>query len=268
MTRLRPLSRSRSRLLKNALTFSAAFMLCAALSNAAWADNIRVLAAGAAKAAVDRIAPEFTHQTGHTLSATFDTVGAQRDRVLNGAPAAVADVVILSHAAITQLRNAAQLAHDSAQNIGVVSVSLAVPQGAPVPDISSPEALKKALLAAPSIAYADPARGATAGTHFAKVVDTLGLSSSLQARITVLPFGVEVIKDVSHGKYALGVSQSSEILQHPGITMVGPLPAPLALSTGYAAAQTSPQAAARVLMTYLASEAALQHFRVTGFLAE
>ncbi len=264
MTRLRTATRP----LKNTFTFSAAFILCAAVSSAAWADNIRVLAAGAAKAAVERIAPEFTRQTGHTLSATFDTVGAQRDRVLNGAPAGVADVVILSNAAITQLRSAARLTQDSAQDIGVVSVSLAVPQGAPVPDISSPEALKQTLLAAPSIAYADPARGATAGTHFAKVVDKLELSQTLQARITVLPFGVEVIKDVSHGKYALGVSQSSEILQHPGITMVGPLPAPLALSTGYAAAPTSAQPAAAVLMTYLASEAALKHFRATGFLAE
>ncbi len=259
---------TRLRSIKNTLTFSAAFMLCAAVSNAARADNIRVLAAGAAKAAVERIAPEFTRQTGHTLNATFDTVGAQRDRVLNGAPGTVADVVILSHAVITQLRSAGRLNQDSARNLGVVSVSLAVPQGAPVPDISSPQALKQTLLAAPSIAYADPARGATAGTHFAKVLDTLGLSQTLQPRITVLPFGVEVIKDVSHGKYALGVSQSSEILQHPGITMVGPLPVPLALSTGYAAAQTSPQAAANVLMTYLASEVALQHFRATGFLAE
>ena len=167
MTRLRTATRP----LKNTFTFSAAFILCAAVSSAAWADNIRVLAAGAAKAAVERIAPEFTRQTGHTLSATFDTVGAQRDRVLNGAPAGVADVVILSNAAITQLRSAARLTQDSAQDIGVVSVSLAVPQGAPVPDISSPEALKQTLLAAPSIAYADPARGATAGTHVAKVVD-------------------------------------------------------------------------------------------------
>jgi molybdate transport system substrate-binding protein len=242
--------------------------LLAVISSLAHADNIRVLAAGAAKAAVERIAPEFTRQTGHTLSATFDTVGAQRDRVLNGAPGGVADVVILSKAAITQLRNAARLTQNSAHDIGLVSVSLAVPQGAPVPDISSPEALKQTLLAAPSIAYADPARGATAGTHFAKVVDTLGLGSILQTRTTVLPFGVEVIKDVSHGKYALGVSQSSEILQHPGITMVGPLPAPLGLSTGYAAAQTSQQAAASMLITYLTSETALNHFRATGFLAE
>ena len=245
-----------------------AIALLAVLSSLAQADNIRVLAAGAAKAAVERIAPEFTRQTGHTLNATFDTVGAQRDRVLNGEPGAVADLVILSNAAISQLRSAARLTQGSAQDIGVVSVSLAVPQGAPVPNISSPEALKRALLAAPSIAYADPARGATAGTHFAKVLDTLGLSQTLQARISVLPFGVEVIKDVSHGKYALGVSQSSEILQHPGITMVGPLPTPLALSTRYSAAQTSDQTAAGVLMTYLASEAALKHFRATGFLAE
>ncbi len=249
-------------------TQNAAFALLVVMSSLAQADNIRVLAAGAAKAAVERIAPEFTRETGHTLSATFDTVGAQRDRVLSGAPGAVADVVILSNAAITQLRAGGRLTQDAAQSIGVVSVSLAVPHGAPVPDISTPEALKLTLSAAPSIAYADPARGATAGTHFAKVLDSLGLSQALQTRITVLPFGVEVIKDVSHGKYALGVSQSSEILQHPDITMVGPLPAPLGLSTSYATAKSSEQVAAGALMQFLASEAALKHFRATGFLAK
>jgi len=82
----------------------------------------------------------------------------------------------------------------------------------------------------------------------------------------VLPFGVDVIKDVSTGKYALGVSQSSEILQHEGITMVGPLPPPYGLSTGYAAAVASPQPAARQLLQFLAAPPALAEFRSTGFL--
>lgn len=241
---------------------------CLLLAGAAQADEVRVLAAGAAKAAVERLAPEFTRQTGHTVRASFDTVGAQRNRVLQVAVGDAADVVILSIPAIAELRTAGRLQSNDALDIGMVAVSLAVPQGAAVPDISTPEALKAALLAAPSIAYADPARGATAGTHFDKVLDRLQLRPQLQARLTVLPFGVEVIKDVSRGKYALGVSQSSEILQHEGITMVGPLPPPLALTTRYAAALASTQPAARQLLQFLASPTALQQFRATGFLPE
>ena len=247
------------------LRFIAAWLL---LAGTAQADEIRVLAAGAAKAAVERLAPEFARQTGHTVRAGFDTVGAQRERVLQAAPGEAADVVILSASAIARLRSAGRLASAETADIGVVAVALAVPQGAAVPDISTPAALRRALLAAPSIAYADPARGATAGTHFDKVLDRLELRPRLQARITVLPFGVEVIKDVSTGKYALGVSQSSEILQHEGITLVGALPAPFALTTRYTAALASAQPAARQLLQFLGSPAAVEQFRRTGFLPE
>lgn len=238
------------------------------LTGAARADEIRLLAAGAAKAAIERMAPEFTRQTGHTVHASFDTVGAQRNRVLQATAGNAADVVILSARAVDELRAASRLRADEAVDIGVVAVSLAVPTGAPVPDISTPAALKAALLAASSIAYADPARGATAGTHFDKVLNRLELHAQLQARLTVLPFGVEVIREVSKGRFALGVSQSSEILQHEGITLVGALPAPYALTTRYAAALASPQPAARQFLQFLSSPTGLSHFRATGFLAE
>ena len=227
------------------------------------ADEVRVLAAGAAKAALEKIAPEFQRSTGHTLAASFDTVGAQRDRLLKGE---AADLVIVSDSAIAQLAAAGRLRGEQRQFIGNVSVSLAVPAGSAAPDISTPEALKLALQQAPTIAYADPARGATAGTHFDKVLVQLGLREALKPKLHVLPFGVDVIKDVSTGKYALGVSQSSEILQHEGITMVGPLPAPHALTTGYSAAVTSARPAAELLLQFLASPAAAAQFRATGFL--
>ena len=231
-------------------------------------DEVRVLAAGASKAALERIAPEVTRLTGHLVRASYDTVGAQRDLVLAAKPGAAADLVILSQSAVEQLRTAGRLTGAPSQPIGIVAVSLATREGAALPDISTPQALQQALLAASSIAYADPARGATAGTHFDKVLDRLQLRATLQAKLTLLPFGVDVIKDVAIGKFALGVSQSSEILQHKGIAMVGPLPAPYGLSTAYAAALSSEQAAARQLLEHLASDSAMQHFRHSGFLPE
>ena len=245
----------------------AALGLLAALlaSTGLHAEEVRVLAAGAARHALEAMAPAFERATGHTLRASYDTVGAQRDRVLQAAPGAIADVVVLSDAALETLRTQGRLAAAPAVNIGRVVVALAVPAGAALPDLASADSLRLALLAAPSIAYADPARGATAGGHFAKVVEGLGLRDALQAKTTVLPFGVEVIDAVAHGRYALGVSQSSEIMQAAGVRFAGALPAPWQLSTGYGAALASDRPAGTQLLEFLATPAAGREFRSSGF---
>src|SRR6478752_2758741 len=169
------------------------------------ADEVRLLAAGAAKHAIEAIAPGFELASGHLLRASFDTVGAQRDRVLQAAPGTAADVVVLSESAVQQLQGAGRLT-GAALPVGHVSVALAVPAHQPVPDLSDAAHLRAALLAAPSIAYADPARGATAGTHFARTVDALGIRDAVAHKATVLPFGVDVVEAVAQGRYALGVS--------------------------------------------------------------
>jgi molybdate transport system substrate-binding protein len=229
------------------------------------ADEVRVYAAGAAKHAVEAIASVFHQATGHTLSASYDTVGALRDKVLQAPAGQAADVVILSDAALATLRSAGRLSAVPPLAIGRVVVALAVPLDASLPDLSTPDALRQALLAAPSIAYADPARGATAGTHFAKVVNALGLTETLKSKTTVMPFGVDVIRAVSEGKFALGVSQSSEIMQHPGIRFAGGLPAPHALSTGYGAALTNDNAAARQWLAFVATPESMRAFAGSGF---
>ena len=100
-------------------------------------------------------------------------------------------------------------------------------KGAPVPDVtSSPEALKRTLLAAKSIAHADPARGATAGAHFARVLQQLAVADALAPRVTVLGFGGDVVEGVAQGRFEIGVSQSSEIMAHAGVTLAGSLPPP------------------------------------------
>ena len=244
-------------------------LLAAVLAFAALAANageVRVLAAGAAKHAIETLAPAFERASGHTLEASFDTVGAQRDRVLNAQGGSPADVVVLSDAALSQLRAARKLAAVEPVPLGSVKVALAVPANAPAPALGSADELRDALLAAPSIAYADPARGATAGTHLARVVDALGLRDALQPRLTVLPFGVEVIAAVAQGRFALGVSQSSEIVQHPGVKLAGALPPPYAQATGYSAAATADNAAARAFLDFLRTPAARAALRESGFL--
>jgi molybdate transport system substrate-binding protein len=259
LARLRPAARHTPMLL--------AALLAVAVP-CARADEVRVLAAGAAKMALERIAPAFEKATGHTVRASFDTVGAQRDRVLRAPAGTVADVVVLSTTALDDLRRGGRLAAGSDVGIGAVAVALAIPAGAALPDISTPQGLAQALSDAPSIAYADPARGATAGTHFNRVLDQLKLRDRLQGKLTVLPFGVDVIKAVSEGRFALGVSQSSEILQHEGVRFAGALPPPYALTTRYAAAPASAQPAALALLQFLDGAGAREEFKRTGFLPE
>ena len=254
----------------NLLRIFAAVWLVVTTASAT-ADDIRVFAAGAAKHAVDALAPAFHQATGHTLRASYDTVGALTGRVLQAKSGEVADIVILSDAALATLAAAGRLnpvgplAQQPTHSIGRVVVAVAVKQGTPLPDLSTPAKLEQALLAAPSIAYGDPVHGASAGTHFAKVIAVMNLEGVLKDKITVLPFGVDVITGVAQGRYAFGISQSSEIRQHPGISYAGSLPAPYALATGYSAALASDSVAARQFFTFLKGPQAMREFEASGF---
>ena len=242
-----------------------AALFCAALFvSASRAADITVLAAGAAKALVERIETPFTQATGHHLNASFDTVGAQRERVEKGERP---DPVILSSSAIAELNKLGLIDSASIREIGDVQVGLAVSAAnkASTPVISTSDALRKTLRAAISIAYADPARGATAGAHFAKVLRELGIADDVAKRVTVLPFGIEVIAAVAAGKYELGVSQSSEIVQHVGVRYLGALPAPYRLGTRYQIAALKARADAASLIEFLQTKVARDAMRASGF---
>ena len=156
------------------------------------------------------------------LELQFDTVGALRDAVLAGEPA---DVVILSEAGMAALAKAAKIDERTGrarQHGGGAGGA----QGCGGARLSRREALRQSLLERRSIAYADPARGATAGAHFARVLERLGIAGEIAPRVTILPFGGDVIRAVAEGRFAIGVSQSSEIVAHDGVALAGRLPPP------------------------------------------
>jgi len=245
--------RVRQALLGAVLTFAAAGVQAA---------DVLVFVAGAAKAAIEKVAPEYERATGDKVVATFDTVGALRDRIVAGERP---DLTILSGTAVDALAGRGLVAADGRREIGVVVSGLAVRRGAPVPEIADEAALKRTLLAARSIAHADGARGATSGAHFATVIDKLGLRSQLQERITVLPFGVDVIDGVAQGRFEIGVSQSSEIVPNPGVTFVGGLPAPYALVTPYVAATIGDSSRGAELLRFIDRPASRALFEAAGF---
>jgi molybdate transport system substrate-binding protein len=247
------------------LTAAVFVLVTSGAAVASEAPSVRILAAGAAQGVLLKLEPAIAAASGHKLDASFDTVGALRDRVLGGE---MPDVVILSAAGMTALEKAGKLAPGSTIDLGSISVALAVRKGAPVPDIASPDALTKALLAARSIAHADPARGATAGMHFASVLERLAIADQLRSRVTVLAFGGSVIEAVAQGRFEMGVSQSSEIAAHPGVTLVGSLPPPYDRRTRYAAAKPAGASArADAVLEFLQTAAARSQFAALGFSA-
>ena len=101
------------------------------------------------------------------------------------------------------------------------------------PDVSTPEALKAALLSARRIAFSDPARGATVGTHFMKVIETLGIRDEVLKKATLAQDGVETMRLVLEGQVDLGVTQTSEIVQANRAAVVRPFPKEFDFATSY-----------------------------------
>ena len=206
-------------------------VLAGLLPALAGAAPVRIFVAGAAKAGAERQLPGFEQAGGDKVQASYDTAGALRDRVLAGERP---DLVILSDAAVDAIAARGLSSSGDRREVGVVVVGLAVRQGATLPDISSADALRRSLLAATAIGYADPAHGATSGAQFEKAIAGLGIRAQIAGRTSVLPTGGEVLQGVAAGRFDVGVSQSSEILPVPGVTFVGGLPTPYDLRTPYA----------------------------------
>ncbi len=230
--------------------------------SAAIADTITVFVAGAAKHAMEEIVPAFERATGHKVQMRFDTVGALRDRVIAGE---TPDLVVLSTAAITQMAEKGK-ASSASLSLGRTGVGLAVPHGQPIADISTPEKLADFLKAASSIGYADPARGATAGTQFRKTIEALSLAEPLAPKLKVYPFGVEVIAALGKGELGVGVSQATEIVSAKSVSFVGFLPDPHQVWTEYRAALLKPGAPAQALLDAMGADSAKPAFAHSGFM--
>jgi len=129
-------------------------------------------------------------------------------------------------------RRKGAIARDTIVDLGRTGVGLAGRPGLAAAAVETPDQLRALLLGASLIGYADPARGATAGTLFAKALMELGLAAPLKERLRVFPFGVDVIAAVEQGRIEVGVSQATEILSRP-VQFLGYLPEPYQSWTPY-----------------------------------
>jgi len=146
---------------------------------AADAAELKVVSAGAMRAVLEQLGPEFEKSSGHKLSIEYATAGKVEEKVLADD---TVDVAILTKPRADKLVRSAKLVGGTAATLAKAQIGLAVKKGAPKPDISSVDAFKKALLAAKSVAYTDPASGATSGIHIAQVIEKLGVAAELKPK--------------------------------------------------------------------------------------
>ena len=204
--------------------------------------TIRLVSAGAAQGLAETVA----RREGVEAGGSFGAVGAMIERFRAGEPC---DVVILTRPQVEALEREGGVVAGSARDLGRVATAVAVRAGETVPDVSSAESLRAALLAADAIYFPDPAK-ATAGIHFQGVLDKLGIAPQVAARVKNFPNGATSMREMSKaGGKPIGCTQATEILATPGVMLVAALPEGYGLETMYTAAvgtrATDPKDAAR-----------------------
>jgi len=207
------------------------------------------------------LAPAFERTTGNTLAASYDPAQIMLRRIANGESA---DVALLGDTAIDALIAQGKILAGSRRLLVRLGVGVGVRAGSPPPRIDTVDAFKQALLAAPSIAHTT--EGAS-GLHFATVIEQLGIAAQVKAKARTQPGGL-VGELVIAGAAELAIQQIPELLAVPGITLVGPLPAPLQKATVQAGGifAASPRAAAaQTLLDFLVSPTARDVFLAKGF---
>lgn len=223
------------------------------------AAEITVLSANGAKLILTALGSEFERTTHHKLTIAYGEAGILRTRILNGE---AFDVTFLP-AGWDELRG--KIAGEPIP-IGHTDFGMAVRAGAPKPDITSSDALKRTLLAAKSIVYTDPKTGGISGVLFARLIERLGINDEVNKKSKVVA-GVLNASFVVNGEADLAIQLANEILAVPGAQFV-PMPAEFRASVTFAgaiSAKAKDPSAAKSLLQFLTEPAAAPIIRSKGY---
>jgi len=225
-------------------------------------SEVTLVAPGGIRAAIEQIIPDFERKTGDQVKATFGSGGGTKQQVVRGE---AFDVPIVQPPYADVLASGNVVA-SSATPLASVAVGVAVRQGTPKPDISTPEAVRRMLLAAKSISYPDGAGGAAAGVSFDETLKKLGIAEQMQPKIKRAQGGAGAMALVAKGEVDIGLTFLSE-MKEPGIDVVGPLPREISTPTalvGFVSSHAKDPAAAKALLDYLSSPDAAAVYKAQG----
>jgi molybdate transport system substrate-binding protein len=247
----------------NVRTLSLATLGVAAVlsMSSARAADIKVLASNGVKSALEELAPAFERDTGNKLVISFGLAAALKRQIESGE---VFDVAILTSAGIEDLAKQGKIDGASRAAIARSGVGIGIRKGGPRPDIGTPDALKRTLLAAKSITWAKEGQS---GIYFAGLLEKIGIAEQMKPKVVPAASGVEVGKLVAGGQVELGVILVNELMAAPGVEVLGPLPPELQNYTVFHAgvgAGSKDSSAAKALIKFLTAPAAGTVFKAKG----
>ena len=175
--------------------------------------TLNIFCAGAGQAVVSQLAAKFQRETGNLMHGEYGAVGAMKARVVSGAPA---DIVIVTSALIDELIAEGEVIASTRADLGRVGTGVAVRAGAPKPDISSGEALKRAVLAAKSVVYST----GPSGIYLKDLFERWGIAAQIASKLVVVK-GEPAGAVCARGEAELAFQQVCELLPVPGIDLAG-----------------------------------------------
>jgi molybdate transport system substrate-binding protein len=239
-------------------------LLIGATASPARAAEIKLLGPVSFRVLFPQLLPQFEKASGHKVTADYAPLGVITERVMKGEPI---DVAIVSGAQNEELQKQGKLLAGSRVEIAQVGFTVFVKKGAPKPDLSSTDALKRSLLAAKSIAVGDPARGGGASLYTIDLLKRLGISDDVKAKSRLEPSGTEIAEAVAKGKTELGIGVASDLSLVAGIESVA-LPAEVQNYSLYVAginAGSKEIQVAKAAIAYLTSPPVKEALTANGF---
>jgi molybdate transport system substrate-binding protein len=239
------------------LLAATAALFVSAATNAA---EIKVLSTQATEEAYKELIPEFEKASGHKVTTIFTGTLDANKRLAAGE---TYDMIIMSAPSIEEHTKSGKLVAGSRVDLARSGVAIAVPKGAPKPDISTTDAVKKMLLSAKSIGYST----GPSGNYLLTLLDRLGVAADVKPKLKQTPTGVFVGTIIANREVEVGFQQVSELSHFPGIDYVGPLPADIQSYTMFSSgivAGAKEADAAKALVKFITSPAAAGAYKKRG----
>jgi molybdate transport system substrate-binding protein len=243
---------------------AAGFAAIVLATQTAAATELKVYSTIGVKGALEDLAPKFEKATGNKLNISWGLICGFTKKAQAGD---VPDVLIVSRASIDSLTKDGKIAAGGA-TLGSSIFAFGVKHGAPKPDISTVEALKKTLLAARAVGYTNPAAGGASGVYFSKMIEKLGIAAEIKPKSKFPPPAGFVGKLLVSGEVDIAFQSKPELATTEGVDVVGPPPGDLGHSNVFAAgvgAKSANSEAGKALLKFLTTPEARAVFKAKGF---